>query len=114
MSNEADVKARLAEMAQLTLLSKRLSEVQQENLKSYPFIFFDGVTSVGISYDLMDKPNYIMYEMKSTVEPLDITFIHKRIEAIEGSIRTLLWSDINLILKINGTKIYESKDGQEN
>ena len=118
MSSEKEVEEKLTEMSRLAAFSRRLSDFHEENLKRYPFIFFDDVVTAGISYDLEAAHNYVMYELKMSADPLKMSMAEKRIKALENSIRTLLWSDMSLIVKINGTKFYESpqkevKDGQQ-
>jgi hypothetical protein len=49
----------LAEMARLTALSNRISEVQEKNLKLYPLVFFNKVLEVKVNYDLTSKADIL-------------------------------------------------------
>lgn len=119
MSNaNGDIKQRLREMAQLSVLSNRISEIQEKNLKSYPFIFFNDVKSAKIEYDLSkvdDNGNinhgdhHVTYQLdlkeESNKENLD-----KRFSGIEAATRMLFWNDLKVRVIINGRQAYESKN----
>lgn len=51
MSDDKKTQETVREMARLALLSGRISEVQEKNLKLYPFVFFNGVLSATVDYD---------------------------------------------------------------
>ena len=46
------LKKHLKELAQLSMLANRISEIQEKNLKLFPFVFFEGLKEVTIDYDL--------------------------------------------------------------
>ena len=115
----------LSEMARLTALSGRISDVQIKNLQMFPLVFFNSVETVKIDYDLSHKSdvledtdgkliinaptrnNYVAYyleldEAKNT-EDLD-----KRYLALEKSVRTLFWTDLSVEVYFNGKIMYKS------
>ena len=53
---------------QMMLLSGNLSDFQLQNLKNYPYVFFDGVEKVEINYNFGDDgvvtPGEIFYKIK--------------------------------------------------
>jgi hypothetical protein len=112
-----DTRQKLKEMAQLSVFSHRISEIQEKNLKMFPFVFFMGVKSVSIDYDLGHGINEDVKEVnhKSQVSYyLNIgdeenTFIEKRFSALEIAVRELFWKDVKIEVYFNGAKKYESK-----
>lgn len=117
----------LSEMARLTMLSNRISEVQEKNLKSFPLVFFNAVNedlSI-INYDLSHKSdvledpegkliintptrnNYVAYylELDETKNTEDLD---KRYLALEKSVRTLFWNDVSVEIYFNGNIKYKS------
>lgn len=112
----------LKELAQLSLLANRISEIQEKNLKMFPFVFFEELKEVRIDYDLGHGVNentkevyhkshvsyYLTVEEKTNN---DINSnINKRFLALESSVRTLFWKDIIIKIYINDKLAYESKD----
>lgn len=115
----SDIKKKLQEMAQLTLLSNRISEVQELNLKKFPFVFFEKVQEAQIDYDLGHGANKASQEVnhKSLVtyhlsidKEANKNFLDKRFSALESSVRNLFWKDIKVSVYFNGQLVYESKD----
>jgi hypothetical protein len=115
----SDTQQKLKEMAQLSVFANRISEVQEKNLKHFPFVFFEKVQEASIDYDLghsvdeekkeIHHKSFVTYYLTLDPNPAINTNIAKRILALEVSVRKLFWSDIKLELHINGKKIYESK-----
>ena len=99
----------LAEMAKLTALSGRISEIQEVNFKTYPFIYFNGVTKVEIDYDLTtrksanDEPttnsSKVTYKIETSEEN---DHIERRCKALQESVKMLLWKDMSVKIYING------------
>ena len=113
MSNTADI---LKEMKNLTLLSGKISSVQVENLKLFPFIFFDKVESIKIDYDFKKndpqnfKPKVKYYlEIKDLQDISEIAELTKRCSALESSVRTLFWSNTEVMIYIQDKLVFESK-----
>ena len=116
----------LSEMARLTALSGRISEVQERNLKMFPLVFFDGIQEVKIDYDLSYKSdvledeisgkliinaptrnNYIAYYL-TLDETKNTTDLDKRYMALEKSVRALFWTDISIEVYFNNQIKYKS------
>lgn len=134
MSNENEIKEVLKKMAQLSITTNQINGVQQANLKAFPLVFFNGVKSAKVEYDLTNNSgiNYdtdpktlditynfgkpetrnfkIKYslEMESDAEELNF-LLDKRFEALENAISTLLWKGIPISVDFNGKNIYKSK-----
>jgi len=114
------------DMAKLVLVSGKISEMHEKNMKMYPFLFFDGVREAKVEYDLshqadalVDKDNnltvnapirsnsityYLSLREGSFNERLDVRFA-----ALEGALRTLFWKDLVIEVYIDGKSAYKSK-----
>lgn len=118
MSEESAIRNRLKEMAQLSVLSNRISEIQEQNLKHYPFVFFNDVETVRIEFDLSKvddegKMNHgdhhITYHLDLNEES-NKNMLDKRFFCITEAIRVLFWNDLKVRVYFNGKLAYESKD----
>lgn len=119
MPSPEEVRKQLQEMAQLTIFSGRLNELQQKNMEMYPFVYFNGVKSVKINYDLLQiKPSeegpvsnnstvsyYLTIDESQPNAHMDNRFL-----ALESSVRTLLWDSIKVSIYLNDIKAYEGTD----
>lgn len=127
MSNTQEI---LKEMARLTMLSNQLNDVQLKNLKSFPFIFFDGIQEVTMEYDLSNqmgtdtienaKEGEIEYEITGSTRHLHVTYhfnleptikmhhLENRYSALEQSVRGILWKEITLRVYFGKNLMYES------
>lgn len=121
---------KIQEMAKLTMLTDRISEIQIKNLKMYPFVYFEGISSVTIKYDLSnklsvdsaEKQDTINYSVDSTeTNHLKVSYnlvlderlndnLSKRFQALEESVRTLFWKQVSTEIFFNDKKVYESKN----
>ena len=107
----------LREMAYLTALSGRISEVQVKNLQMFPLVYFNSVDEVKIEYDLAplktmdDSPTFsnslVSYYL--TLNELENVDLDKRFLALENSVRQLFWSDIKIEVYFNDQIKYKSK-----
>jgi hypothetical protein len=97
------------DMAYLTMLSNRLNPIQEKNMKMYPHVFFDGVKSAVITYDLECRPDssepkrdtWVKYEI--AIDPkTKIDHREKRILALQQAIQTLFWSDVRVDVILSG------------
>ena len=116
----------LSEMARLTALSGRISDVQARNLQMFPLVFFNDVKEVRIDYDLSHKSdvledtdgkliinaptrnNYVAYYLELD-ETKNTELLDQRYFALERSVRTLFWTDISVEIFFNGKIMYKSK-----
>jgi hypothetical protein len=112
----------LKELAQLSLLANRISEIQEKNLKMFPFVFFEKVKEVKIDYDLGhgidEKSKEIQHKSSVTYYlTLDASAnegpdfnIAQRFLALETSIKELFWKDIKVQVYFNNNLVYETKN----
>lgn len=121
MSDDSAITKTLKEMAKLSILANRISEVQEKNMKAYPFIFFNEVKSVKVDYNLGRA--HTKYA-PGTKEPKWDTWVAYYLELNEGSnpnlerrflcieeaIRVLFWKDIRVEVHFNGKPMYKSSD----
>lgn len=114
----SDIDKKLKEMAQLTLLSHRISAIQEKNLKLFPFVFFHGTQTVEIEYDLghgidekkkeVHHSSYVHYNL--TIDEKEPNHhMNKRFMALERSVRKIFWNDVAIKVTINGNKVFESE-----
>ena len=117
----SNIREQLKEMAKLSILANRISEVQKKNMEAYPFIFFNDVKSVKIDYSLgrahtRSTPGgkepkwdtWVAYhlELYEDANPnLDRRFL-----CIEEAIKVLFWKDIRVEVYFNGKIMYKSED----
>jgi hypothetical protein len=93
----------------LVIFSGRLSQVHVENLKAFPFIYFDGVSEAKLEHDIStvkEVPSLISYDLTTTGENFQL---EKRCKALETAIRGLFWKEMKLKLSINGKEVYQSE-----
>ncbi|NJO48080.1 MAG: hypothetical protein HC840_00025 [Leptolyngbyaceae cyanobacterium RM2_2_4] len=131
--SKSSTEEQVREMAKLTLLTNKLNPIQEKNLKLYPLVFFNGVKSAKMDFDLSNdqmiesvedrKELEITYQFNKAEtkhlrvsyhleidESADNSSLDKRFEAIEMSVRNLLWLEIKVQVFINTKLAYESKD----
>lgn len=139
MSDDLKVRETLRDMARLSLLSNRISAVQEKNLKAFPKVFFDGVSIGTIDYDFSHAALVDTEEDKSKLKEQDPslalkykfnkvntkhfrvsyhlkvddsangTHMDKRFNALERAVRTLFYSDVKVEVFFNDKKVFESK-----
>lgn len=115
----SDTRQKLKEMAQLSILANRISEIQEKNLKMYPFVFFDGVSIARIDYDLghgvneetkeVNHKSLVAYYLTIDEKQVD-HLLEKRFKTLEVSVRAMLWQDIIVKVYFNNKVVFESKD----
>lgn len=120
------------EMAKLTLLTNKLNPIQEKNLKMYPLVFFNGIKSAKMDFDLSNDQMVDSEENKKDIEltyqfrkadtshlrvsyhleideTADNNHLDKRFEAIEKSVRNLLFTEIKVQVFINSKLTFESR-----
>ena len=124
MSEESKI---VKDMAKLVLISGKITEMHEKNMKFYPFIYFFGVKEVKIDYDLSHQSDALVDKdfnltinapIRNNVVTYHLTLeddakndqIQKRFAALEASIRTLFWKDIVIEVFINEKLAYKSKE----
>lgn len=108
--NEQEIQSQIKEMAKLTLLSGRISEIQEKNLKSLPFVFFNGLRGIQIDYDLSKqedkrKRTFVSYSLDID-ETEENNELAKRFKILESSVRNLFWSDLGVSVYFNDKLVY--------
>jgi hypothetical protein len=121
-----DVTNKVKDMAKLILVSGKISEVHEKNLKMYPLIYFNGVKEAKIDYDLSHKADALVDRMnnltirapfRSNVVTYYLTMnenakndnVEKRFKALEASVRTLFWKDVIVEVFMDDKIVYKSK-----
>lgn len=134
MSDEKSILAdKIRDMAKLSFVANRINEVQIKNLQTYPFIYFWGVKSVKIDYDLSsnntvdveDKPEQLTADYKISEQDLKhlrVSYylemvpteqghnhhMEERFAFLEKSVRALFWKEVQVEVYFNGTQVYPS------
>ena len=110
--NNADVQARIKEMAKLALLSGRISEFHEKNLKAYPFVFFNDVESAEIEYDLTQKEDsFVAFKLK--IKDFTNSHIEKRFSAIQNATRSLFWNNLAVRVYVNDILMFGDTNGRK-
>jgi hypothetical protein len=117
LSDESKVREKVQDMAKLTVLSRRISAVQEKNMKLYPFIFFKDLKEARVEYDLDrvktvgDEPEhnnstvtYFLTLDEATNDRMDFRF-----KSLETAIKVLFWSDVVVEIYINDRIMFKSK-----
>lgn len=131
--NNSDTEQTVREMARLTLLTNKLNPIQEKNLKLYPLIFFNGIKSAKMDFDLSNQQmvdsiedsqkQEITYQFNKAEtghlrvsyhldidETADNHTIDARYSAITQAVQNLLFKEIRVQVYINGKLTYESKN----
>lgn len=103
--NGKEAAAALDDLKKGVMLTGRLSEVHVKNLKNYPFIFFEELKSVEMSYNIVTDPtvsapgtgSFVRYKLDVDVEK-NLSYMEKRLQALKGSVQTLLWPSVQVIV----------------
>lgn len=131
--SDSTIEEQVREMAKLTLLTNRLNPIQEKNLKIYPLVFFNGVKSAKMDFNLSNdqmidsiedkKDLEVTYQFnKAETRHLRVSYhldideaadngsIDARYSAITQAVRNLLFKEIKIQVFINSKLSYESKD----
>ncbi len=113
--------SQLKDLAKGIIFSGRISEFHLDNLSKYPFIFFEDIKEASLEYSVPDMADFdkgrekpeIIYRIIFNPSPR-MDNLDKRIKAIEGAVRTLLWPDteVKLIDQNSGKSVQEAYGGQ--
>ena len=132
--SDSTVEEQVREMAKLTLLTNKLNPIQEKNLKMYPLVFFNGIKSAKMDFDLSN--DQMLVDSNENKTDLEITYqfnkaetrhlrvsyhleideaadnnsIDARYSAITQAVRNLLFKEIKIQVFINTKLAYESKD----
>lgn len=110
----SDFEAKVRELAKLSILSNRISEVHEKNLKAYPFIFFNGVKEAKVDYDLeRGSKNHVKFTI-SLKNGTDNPSLKKRFESLDKSVKNLFWKEVSISVVLDGKEVYTSEGEAEN
>lgn len=110
----SDTEAKVRELAKLSILSNRISEVHETNLKAYPFIFFNGLDKAEIDYNLeRGTKNHVAFNITLKVGATN-HFLEKRFLALDQSVKNLFWKEVTVSVKLNGKKVFDSTPEESN
>lgn len=97
------------DLTKLMLFFGRIPETHIQNLKNFPFIFFNGVTEVKIEHDIgthKDNKSFLTYYL--TIDQGNDS-LDKRYEAMLSAVRSLFWKELQLRIDINGKEVFKSE-----
>lgn len=112
----------LKDLKRGAILTGRLSDVHVKTLQSAPFIFFDGISEVKISYNLITDPSAQIPGLGSTVKfSLDFGSKYepdehheKRLNALFATVHTILWPEVEvMVVDQNGNNLKDVKYNRE-
>lgn len=107
----SSTKAVLNELAQLTMLTGRISETHQKNMEMFPKVFFHGVKEFEIDYDIAtnrEDSSTVIYKLQiDPVAPNDLPSM--RYKSLENAIRTLFWKEVRVEIQINNEEVFKSE-----
>lgn len=115
MSKPTEIESKVREMALLSVFSDKINPIQEQNIRMYPFVFFESISDFRCEYDFSrktakDEPvkngNVIAYYFN--IVPEDNDNVETRCKHLEASIRNLLWNDIKVKIYFNDRMVYES------
>lgn len=130
MSNDKQVEEQIRAMAKLSLLSNKINSIQEKNLKLFPMVFFQGISSIIIDYDFSntkpidfdsDKENIeVTYKFDKFTPNFRVTYkiqlnetlnnyLEKRFKALEQSVRGLFWKETKVEVYFNDRLVFESE-----
>lgn len=105
----------LEDLKRGVILTGRLSEVHVKTLKTAPFIFFDELEKVELSYDINTDPAAAVPGVGSKViytlhflNDFENGMLNERVSALVKTTKHMLWPDMSvLVLGKNGKKLVE-------
>lgn len=99
------------DLTKLMLFFGRVPETHLESLKSYPWIFFNGLTEAKLDYSVATKTEdgetVFSYDLFLNLEANDQ--LDKRYKGLETAIRALFWKEAKVKIKINDKEVYKSE-----
>lgn len=132
--SDSTTEEQVREMAKLTLLTNKINPIQEKNLKMYPLIFFNGIKSAKVDFDLSN--DQMLVDSNENKSDLEITYqfnkaetrhlrvsyhleideaadnhsLSERYLAITQAVRNLFFKETKVQVFINTKLAYESKN----
>jgi hypothetical protein len=104
----------IREMAGLTILSGKINQIQERNLKMLPLIAFEEVEKATIDYDFArpvqideDVVHYSRVKFDLSLKD-EQDNVNKRFQFLEAAVRDLFWKEIIIEVRFNGKSVYQS------
>lgn len=94
----------LQDLKKMVILTGEISSVHEKTLKTAPFIFFDDLAEVSLSYDIKTSADASTPGLGSRISytlslPEDISsdpILDKRVDALKKTVQALLWDDVEI------------------
>jgi hypothetical protein len=103
MSNQVD------DHRNMLMLTKSISAFQEENLKKWPYVFFDDVEKVDINWDFLDKSqDFSPGSVDFDIELKNDDKIDEGVDTLILCTKFLFWKETEVSVTING-KLWENK-----
>jgi hypothetical protein len=132
--SDSTTEEQVREMAKLTLLTNKINPIQEKNLKMYPLVFFNGIKSAKVDFDLSN--DQMLVDSNENKSDLEITYqfnkaetrhlrvsyhleidetadnhsLSERYSAITQAVRNLFFKETKVQVYINTKLAYESKN----
>jgi len=100
------------------MVTGEISTVHESSLKKWPYIVFEKVQSVSISYDLTKQTaiesghNYVVYNIYLD-EQLEETLLKGRPEILADWIRDMFWNEIEVTVVVDQNVVLHSLPKQK-
>ena len=93
----------------MLMVSKKISDFQETNLKNWPLIVFDNVESVKIDYNFIKKNEFyagaVTYDLKFKENQIpDLATKTRALKSLYEWTALLFWTDTKITFKVNGKK----------
>lgn len=102
----------VADHRNMLQVSKNISSFQEENLKSWAFLFLDDVETVKVSWNFLRRnkakdffPGKITYDIKfKENSEFDVENISMAVDQIVACVKFLFWKETKVEMKVDGKK----------
>jgi hypothetical protein len=98
----------IADITKLGMFFGRISEVHIQNLKNFPWIFFNDLTEVTLDYSVASKKEDSSMVSYGLVIAKENDNLEKRYKAIEDAVRALFWKEVHVKIFINHKEVFKS------
>jgi hypothetical protein len=96
----------LDDMRRITMLTGEISNVHEMSLKQWPYVLFEGVQHVSVSYDLTKQTalengaNHMSYTIYAPV--VDEVQTKERSKILASWVRDMFWKEIDITVTVDG------------